>query len=84
MRLDQVDELHHPAVEDVEAACLGCLLADVDKERLGRGDEAATLHGPTSDLVDASLAVLADQLDLTILTTDPTDMKQLGAQYAVL
>lgn len=38
----------------------------------------------TCDVVDASLAVLADQLGRTILTTDPTDMEQLGAHYAEL
>lgn len=38
----------------------------------------------TSDVVDASLAVLADQLDTTILTTDPDDMARLGASYRVL
>jgi len=38
----------------------------------------------TSDVVDASLAVLADQLELSILTTDPDDMARLGASYHVL
>jgi hypothetical protein len=38
----------------------------------------------TSDVVDASLAVLADQLDLTILTTDPLDMANLNAAYQAL
>lgn len=33
----------------------------------------------TSDVVDASLAVLADQLGTSILTTDPDDMDLLGA-----
>lgn len=32
----------------------------------------------TNDVVDASLAILADQLGLTILTTDPIDMTKLG------
>lgn len=35
----------------------------------------------TSDVVDASLAVLASQLDMTVLTTDPNDMAALGANY---
>lgn len=38
----------------------------------------------TSDVVDASLAVLADQLGLSILTTDPDDMVRLGAAHQVL
>lgn len=33
----------------------------------------------TSDVVDASLAVLADQLEVKILTTDTADMRKLGA-----
>ncbi len=37
-------------------------------------------HG-TSDVVDASLAVLADQLGLTVLTTDPADMAQLAVKH---
>lgn len=38
----------------------------------------------TSDVVDASLAVLSDQLAQTILTTDPADMARLGARYQEL
>lgn len=38
----------------------------------------------SSDVVDASLAVLADELVETILTTDPDDMRQLGARYETL
>jgi len=38
----------------------------------------------TSDVVDASLAVLASQLEMTILTTDPHDMAQLGAPHVAL
>ncbi len=38
----------------------------------------------TSDVVDASLAVLADQLDQAILTTDPTDMARLGVRHRTL
>lgn len=38
----------------------------------------------TSDVVDASLAVLAAQLDTVILTTDPGDMDQLNANYREL
>ena len=34
----------------------------------------------TSDVVDASLAVLADQLGEKVLTTDATDMHQLGVE----
>ena len=34
----------------------------------------------TSDVVDASLAVLAEQLNDTILTTDPDDMADLVTQ----
>ena len=41
-------------------------------------------HSATSDVVDASLAVLADQIGSTILTTDPSDMATLGADYAEL
>lgn len=37
----------------------------------------------TTDVVDASLAVLADQLDQTILTTDPADMARLGVRHRV-
>lgn len=37
-------------------------------------------HG-TNDVVDASLAVLADQLRLTVLTTDPDDMAKLEVDY---
>jgi hypothetical protein len=32
----------------------------------------------TDDVVDASLAVLADQLGMILLTTDPADMDRLG------
>ncbi len=35
----------------------------------------------TSDVVDASLAVLADQRGLSILTTDPDDMARLGVAF---
>ena len=38
----------------------------------------------TSDVVDASLAVLADQLGETIVTTDPADMKKLEATFVEL
>jgi hypothetical protein len=38
----------------------------------------------TSDVVDASLAVLSEQLDTAILTTDPDDMAQLGADFREL
>lgn len=38
----------------------------------------------TSYVVDASLAVLANQLGMKILTTDATDMRQLGAEVAEL
>ena len=38
----------------------------------------------TSDVVDASLAVLADQLGLKVLTTDASDMRRLGADAAEL
>lgn len=38
----------------------------------------------TGDVVDASLAVLADQLDQTILTTDPADMARLGVRHRTL
>ena len=35
----------------------------------------------TNDVVDASLAVLADQLGLSVLTTDPDDMAPLGVAF---
>lgn len=35
----------------------------------------------TTDVVDASLAVLADQLRLSVLTTDPDDMAELDVDY---
>ena len=38
----------------------------------------------TSDVVDASLAVLADQLDMAILTTDPADMAHLNVAFSEL
>ena len=38
----------------------------------------------TSDVVDASLAVLADQLDMTIVTTDPADMARLDVAFREL
>ena len=38
----------------------------------------------TSDVVDASLAVLADQTGAKILTTDADDMRALGADIAEL
>ncbi len=38
----------------------------------------------TSDVVDASLAILAEQLRQTIVTTDPDDMKKLGAPHVTL
>lgn len=38
----------------------------------------------TSDVVDASLAVLADQLGEKILTTDATDMRRLGVEVVEL
>ena len=38
----------------------------------------------TSDVVDAGLAVLADQLGDVVLTTDPDDMAQLGAVHLEL
>lgn len=38
----------------------------------------------TGDVVDASLAVLADQLGVKILTTDAADMRRLGADAAEL
>lgn len=41
-------------------------------------------HTDTSDVVDASLAVLADQIGVKILTTDASDMHRLGADAAEL
>lgn len=38
----------------------------------------------TSDVVDASLAVLADQLGVKILATDAADMRRLGADATEL
>ncbi len=38
----------------------------------------------TSDVVDASLAVLADQLGDRVLATDPDDMGKLGVAFDVL
>jgi hypothetical protein len=38
----------------------------------------------TSDVVDASLAVLADQLELPIVTTDPGDMARLDVDHREL
>jgi hypothetical protein len=38
----------------------------------------------TSDVVDASLAVLADQLGVAILTTDPADMAHLNVAFSEL
>lgn len=38
----------------------------------------------TSDVVDAGLAVLADQLEQVIVTTDPKDMEALGARHVEL
>ncbi len=38
----------------------------------------------TSDVIDASLAVLADQLGMTIVTTDPTDMADLDVAFRKL
>ena len=38
----------------------------------------------SSDVVDASLAVLADQLGQTIITTDPKDMAKLDVTYQTL
>lgn len=35
----------------------------------------------TSDVVDASIAVLADQLNDTVLTSDPGDMAKLGVKH---
>ena len=35
----------------------------------------------TSDVVDASLAVLADQLQRSVLTTDARDLAKLGAPH---
>jgi len=36
----------------------------------------------TADVVDAHLAVLAERLDTFVLTTDPDDMRALGAEFA--
>ena len=38
----------------------------------------------TADVVDSDLAIWADVLDDTILTTDPNDMKKLGANFVEL
>lgn len=38
----------------------------------------------TGDVVDASLAVLSDQLETPILTTDPDDMSKLNARHVAL
>ena len=38
----------------------------------------------TANVVDASLAVLADQLDMSVLTTDPVDMARLGVSFQEL
>ena len=48
-----------------------------DSKTVGR---RCARHG-TSDVVDASLAVLADQLRLTVLTTDPDDLAKLNVDY---
>lgn len=41
-------------------------------------------HSGTSDVVDASVAVLADQLDVAVLTTDPVDMATLDVRHITL
>ncbi len=46
------------------------------------GRRCALANG--SDVVDASLAVLADQLDMTIVTTDPTDIARLDVSFREL
>lgn len=38
----------------------------------------------TSDVIDASLAVLSTTTGRNILTTDPNDMEQLGANHTTL
>ena len=38
----------------------------------------------TSDVVEADLAIWSEVLDETILTTDPKDMKTLGAKHVEL
>lgn len=38
----------------------------------------------TNDVVDASLAVLADQLGMRVLTTDPEDMSRLDVPFEEL
>lgn len=38
----------------------------------------------TTDVVDASLAVLSDQIGVPVLTTDPDDMAALGADHREL
>lgn len=38
----------------------------------------------TNDVVNASLAVLAEQLHMPILTTDPNDMARLGVTFQEL
>lgn len=54
----------------------------------GFGDERAVgvrcARAGTSDVVDASLAVLADQLGLSVLTTDPHDMGRLDVPCQTL
>lgn len=51
-----------------------------DSRAIGRRCAAAG----TNDVVDASLALLADQLGMTILTTDPNDMARLGVAFQEL
>jgi len=38
----------------------------------------------TSDIADASLALLARQMDRPVLTTDPGDMRKLGVEFRKL
>ncbi|NOX29026.1 MAG: hypothetical protein GXP35_03085 [Actinobacteria bacterium] len=65
---------------------LGALLSTVSVRDFG---DAKTIGrrcavSRTSDVVDASLAVLADQLGMKVLTTDPGNMASLGAAFVEL
>lgn len=65
---------------------LGRLARSVDVYPFGDPQVIGTRCGAsgTSDVVDAGLAVLGDQLDETIVTTDPNDMAALNTNYIEL
>jgi len=74
--------LQRMQAEDVVPATTDAVLAQAWRDPARQVAMAMVVRAVT--VFPFGLAVLADQLDRTILTTDPADMARLGVRHQVL